>query len=144
VCTNQLQPGFNYWGSFAEYVVIPFAEVNLVELPDDIDFSTAAALGCRFATSFRAVTAVAAVRPGEWLAVFGCGGIGLSAVMIAAAAGARVIAVDRQPAALELAGRHGAEQTLPAGPDVVGELAELTGGGPAVTVDAIGAESVVQ
>src|SRR6185437_16835312 len=112
VCTNQLQPGFNYWGSFAEYVAIPFAEVNLVELPEQISFSTAAALGCRFATAYRAVTAVAGVRPGDWLAVFGCGGVGLSAVMVAAAAGARVIAVDRQPAALELAGRYGAVHAL--------------------------------
>jgi alcohol dehydrogenase len=144
VCPNQLQPGFNYWGSFAEYVAIPFAEVNLVSLPDQISFDTAAALGCRFATSYRAVTAVAGVRPGEWLAVFGCGGIGLSAVMIAAAAGARVIAVDRQPAALELAGRHGAEQLLPSDELVVDRIRELTGGGAEVTIDAIGAESVVQ
>ena len=144
VCTSQLQPGFNYWGSFAEYVAIPFAEVNLVSLPDQVSFDTAAALGCRFATAYRAVTAVAGVRPGEWLAVFGCGGVGLSAVMIAAAAGARVIAVDRQPAALELAGRHGAEQLLPSDEQVAERIRELTGGGAEVTIDAIGAESVVQ
>lgn len=144
VCTEQLQPGFNYWGSFAEYVAIPFAEVNLVTLPPQVPFDTAAALGCRFATSYRAVVSVAAVRPGEWLAVFGCGGVGLSAVMIAAAAGARVIAVDPRPAARELAGRHGAEHLLPAAPDIAGRLVELTGGGADVTIDAIGAESVVQ
>jgi 2-desacetyl-2-hydroxyethyl bacteriochlorophyllide A dehydrogenase len=144
VCTEQLQPGFNYWGSFAEYVAIPFAEVNLVALPPQVPFDTAAALGCRFATSYRAVVSVAALRPGEWLAVFGCGGVGLSAVMIAVAAGARVIAVDPQPAARELAGRHGAEHLLPAAPDVVGHILELTGGGADVTIDAIGAESVVQ
>ena len=144
VCTEQLQPGFNYWGSFAEYVAIPFAEVNLVVLPPQVSFDTAAALGCRFATSYRAVVSVAAVRPGEWLAVFGCGGVGLSAVMIAAAAGARVIAVDPQPAARELAGRHGAEQLLPVAPDIADQIVELTGGGADVTIDAIGAESVVQ
>jgi D-arabinose 1-dehydrogenase-like Zn-dependent alcohol dehydrogenase len=143
-CTRQLQPGFTLWGSFAEYVAIPFAEGNLIRLPDAVGFPAAAALGCRFATAFRAVTAIGRVQPGEWVAVFGCGGVGLSAVMIAAAAGARVIAVDRQPAALALAGRHGAAQLLPAGPGVVGRLVELTGGGPEVTVDAIGAESVVQ
>ena len=151
VCTRQLQPGFNYWGSFAEYVAIPYAEVNLVPLPEQVDFQTAAALGCRFATSYRAVTSVAAVRPGEWVVVFGCGGVGLSAVMIAVAAGARVIAVDRQPAALDLAVRYGAEHRLPAtaeGADqiaeVAGQIVELTGGGAEVTIDAIGAESVVQ
>lgn len=144
VCSRQLQPGFSYWGSFAEYVAIPYAAVNLVRLPEQIEYATAATLGCRFTTAFRAVTSVAAVRPGEWVAVFGCGGVGLSAVMIAASAGARVIAVDRQPAALELAGRHGAEQLLPATAEVAGRIVELTDGGAEVTLDAIGAASVVQ
>ncbi len=144
VCTRQLQPGFNYWGSFAEYVAIPYAAVNLVRLPEQVGYATAATLGCRFTTAFRAVTSVATVRPGEWVAVFGCGGVGLSAVMIAAAAGARVIAVDRQPAALELAHRHGAEQLLPATAEVADRIVELTGGGAEVTLDAIGAASVVQ
>jgi D-arabinose 1-dehydrogenase-like Zn-dependent alcohol dehydrogenase len=154
VCTRQLQPGFNYWGSFAEYVAIPYAEVNLVALPDEIGYDTAAALGCRFATAYRAVTAVGNVGPGEWLAVFGCGGVGLSAVMIAAAGGARVIAVDTNPAALSMATRHGAQYTMLAGAgsgsdgnsgdDIAEQIRQLTGGGAAVTMDAIGAESVVQ
>ncbi len=144
VCTRQLQPGFNYWGSFAEYVAIPYAEVNLVSLPEEISYDTAAALGCRFATAYRAVTAVGNVRPGEWLAVFGCGGVGLSVVMIAAAFGARVIAVDTNPAALAMATAHGARHTMLAGDDVAEQIRQLTGGGAAVTMDAIGAESVVQ
>ncbi|MEO6500769.1 MAG: alcohol dehydrogenase catalytic domain-containing protein [Jatrophihabitantaceae bacterium] len=148
VCTRQLQPGFNYWGSFAEYVAIPYAEVNLVALPEEIGYDTAASLGCRFATAYRAVTAVGAVQPGEWLAVFGCGGVGLSVVMIAAAFGARVIAVDTNPAALSMATRHGAQHTMlasgDAGDDVAEQIRQLTGGGAAVTMDAIGAESVVQ
>jgi alcohol dehydrogenase len=157
VCTRQLQPGFNYWGSFAEYVAIPYAEVNMVALPEEISYDSAAALGCRFATAYRAVTAVGKVRPGEWLAVFGCGGVGLSVVMIAAAAGARVIAIDTNPAALSMATRHGAQYTMLAGAssgagesragsvdDVAERVRQLTGGGAAVTMDAIGAESVVQ
>ncbi|MBP0685665.1 alcohol dehydrogenase, partial [Mycobacterium tuberculosis] len=79
---------------FAEYVAIAFADQNLVVLPDGIDFATAASLGCRFATSFRAVVDQARVRGGEWVAVHGCGGVGLSAIMIAAALGAHPIAVD--------------------------------------------------
>ena len=144
VCTEQRQPGFNYWGSFAQYVAIPFAEVNLVSLPPTVDFDTAAALGCRFATSYRAVTTVGAVRPGEWVVVFGCGGVGLSAVMIAAAAGARVIGVDRDPAALAMAAEQGAVTGLPADDEVSHRIAELTGGGADVTIDAIGSQSVVQ
>jgi D-arabinose 1-dehydrogenase-like Zn-dependent alcohol dehydrogenase len=145
VCPNQLQPGFNYWGSFAEYVALPFAEVNLIRLPDSLDFDTAAGLGCRFATSFRAVRQVGRVQAGESLVVFGCGGVGLSAVMIAAALGARVIAVDTNPDALVLATRYGAADTvLVAGPDTVQEILDLTGGGAHVTMDALGSSQIVQ
>ena len=113
VCPNQEQPGFTYWGSFAEYVAVPYAAVNLVRLPSAMDFDTAAGLGCRFATSFRAIRQVGRVAAGENVVVFGCGGVGLSAVMIAAAAGARVIAVDTNPEALTVGPRvrrrrHGA------------------------------------
>ncbi|WP_326823804.1 zinc-dependent alcohol dehydrogenase family protein [Streptosporangium sp. NBC_01756] len=118
VCERQTQPGFTHWGSFAEYVAIENADVNLVGLPAEMTFPTAASLGCRFATAFRAVVTVGRVQPGEWVAVHGCGGVGLSAVMIAAAAGARVIAVDVSPQALELAARFGAAATViaPGGP----------------------------
>jgi alcohol dehydrogenase len=94
VCTRQTQPGFTHWGSMAEYVALDAADVNLVALPAGLDDATAASLGCRFATAFRAVVQVAGVRPGEWVAVHGCGGVGLSAVQVAVAAGARVVAVD--------------------------------------------------
>jgi alcohol dehydrogenase len=144
VCLRQLQPGFNYWGSFAEYVALPFAAVNLVRLPDALDFGTAAGLGCRFATSFRAIRQVGRVVAGETVVIFGCGGVGLSAVMIAAALGARVIAVDTNPAALELARSYGAAQVVLSSADVVPELLELTGGGAHVTMDALGSAAIVQ
>ncbi|MER5643246.1 alcohol dehydrogenase catalytic domain-containing protein [Streptosporangium sp. NPDC002524] len=116
VCEHQTQPGFTRWGSFAEYVAVDHADVNLVRLPEEMAFTTAASLGCRFATSYRAVTAVGRVRPDEWVVVHGCGGVGLSAVMIAAAAGARVIAVDVSAGALELARRFGAVACVGAEP----------------------------
>lgn len=144
VCPNQLQPGFNYWGSFAEYVALPFAQVNLIRLPDDLDFGTAAGLGCRFATSFRAIRQVGRVRGGENVVIFGCGGVGLSAVMIAAQLGARVIAVDTNPAALELARSYGAADVVQASESLVPELLELTGGGAQVTMDALGSSDIVQ
>ncbi|GAB2825217.1 zinc-dependent alcohol dehydrogenase family protein [Actinoallomurus bryophytorum] len=138
VCERQTQPGFTHWGSFAEYVAIENADVNLVALPGEMDFAAAAALGCRFATAFRAVTAHGRVAPGEWVAVHGCGGVGLSAVMIAAAAGARVVAVDLSPGALELARASGASATV-RGPDGVPEaILEITGGGAHVSLDALG------
>src|SRR3954468_15262211 len=113
VCPRQTQPGFTHWGSLAELVALDAADVNLVRLPDDLDDVTAAALGCRYATAFRAVVQVGRVRPGQWVAVHGCGGVGLSAVQIAAAAGARVVAVDVAPGALALARQLGAEHAVP-------------------------------
>ena len=94
ICDDQFQPGFHGWGSFAERVGLRYADTNLVGLPEELDFVTAASLGCRFGTAFRAVEAQGRVSGGEWVAVHGCGGVGLSAVMIASALGAQVVAVD--------------------------------------------------
>jgi D-arabinose 1-dehydrogenase-like Zn-dependent alcohol dehydrogenase len=141
VCEDQRQPGFTHWGSFAELVVVERAEVNLVALPDAVSAVAAAALGCRFATAFRAVVQLGRVAPGEWVAVHGCGGVGLSAVQIAAAAGARVIAVDIAPGAPALARELGAEHTVDGGADVPAAVVELTGGGAHVSLDALGAPS---
>jgi len=141
VCPDQQQPGFTHWGSFAEEVVLHAADTNLVALPADVDFGTAAALGCRFATAYRALVGRAQVRAGEWVTVVGAGGVGLSAVMIARALGARVVAVDRSAAALSAATAVGADHVLLAdGVDVPAEVAELTGGGSHVSVDAVGSE----
>ncbi|MEV6605271.1 zinc-dependent alcohol dehydrogenase family protein [Kutzneria sp. NPDC051319] len=137
VCSAQTQPGFTHWGSFAEYVAIDHADVNLVALPPEMAYSTAAALGCRFATAFRSVVAQGRARPGEWVVVHGCGGVGLSAVMIAAALGAQVVAVDVNPAALDLAKRFGAAVALEAHPDVVSAVREATGGAH-LSLDALG------
>jgi alcohol dehydrogenase len=139
VCPNQTQPGFTHWGSLAEYVALDAADVNLVRLPDALDEVTAAALGCRYATAFRAVVQVGRVRPGEWVAVHGCGGVGLSAVQIAAAAGARVVAVDVSPGALVLARDLGAEHVVDGTAVVPENVAELTGGGAHLSLDALGA-----
>ena len=139
VCTRQTQPGFTHWGSMAGYVALDAADVNLVALPDGLDAAAAASLGCRFATAFRAVVQVGRVRPGEWVAVHGCGGVGLSAVQVAAAASARVVAVDVSPEALRLATELGAEHTVDGGGDVLAALAECTDGGAHVSLDALGA-----
>lgn len=140
VCPQQEQPGFTYWGSFAEAVVLHAADVNLVAIPEGVSFEAAAALGCRFATAYRALTARARVQAGEWVTVVGAGGVGLSAVMIATALGARVIAVDRNPDALAEATRLGATHTVDAATDVADAVHALTGGGAHVAVDAVGSE----
>ncbi|ALO93930.1 Oxidoreductase [Streptomyces hygroscopicus subsp. limoneus] len=143
VCERQTQPGFTHWGSFAEYVALDHADVNLVALPDDMTYATAAALGCRFATAFRAVVQQGRVAAGEWVAVHGCGGVGLSAVMIAAASGARVVAVDVSPRALELARTFGAAECLDATrvSDPAAIVRELTGGGAHLSLDALGSSA---
>ncbi|WP_033313956.1 zinc-dependent alcohol dehydrogenase family protein [Streptomyces iakyrus] len=140
VCERQTQPGFTHWGSFAQYVALDHADVNLVALPGELSFATAASLGCRFATAYRAVVQQGRVAAGESVAVHGCGGVGLSAVMIAAASGARVVAVDVSARALELARRFGAAQCLDATavPDTAATVRELTGGGAHLSLDALG------
>lgn len=140
VCDQQFQPGFTNWGSFAQYVAIDRADINLVSLPDEIDYVTAASLGCRFATAFRAIVDQGKVSAGHWVAVHGCGGVGLSAIMIANALGANVVAIDITPERLELARSVGAVAVINGSqtPDVVAAVKELTGGGAHVSVDALG------
>jgi alcohol dehydrogenase len=139
VCPRQTQPGFTGPGSFAELVAVQAADTNLVALPEAVDFVAAACLGCRFATAFRAVSVHGRVRRGDWLAVHGCGGAGLSAVMIGAALGARVLAVDVSSSALSRARELGASFTVDAGlADPAAVIAEITSGGAHVSVDAFG------
>jgi alcohol dehydrogenase len=140
VCENQFQPGFSAWGSFAEYVALDFADTNLVALPETMDFATAASLGCRFVTSFRAVVDQGRVTPGEWVAVHGCGGVGLSAIMIASSMGANVVAIDLTNEKLDFAREIGAVATVNATttPNVVRAVKEITNGGAHMSIDALG------
>lgn len=139
LCDRDYQPGFSGWGAFAQYLALPYADLNVVPLPDDIDFVSAAALGCRFMTAFWALTAQGRLRAGEWLAVHGCGGVGLSAVMIGVALGARVIAIDIRDAPLTLAAELGAEATVRADRNDSAEaVRELSGGGAQLSIDALG------
>ena len=141
VCPTQTQPGFTQWGSYAEFVSIENADFNLIALPDAISFSTAAALGCRFATAFRGLTARAKVQPGEWVAIFGCGGVGISAIMIAKSLGARVIAIDISPAALTKATQIGADIAIYSSTtDALTQIRETTGDGADVSIDAVGSQ----
>jgi alcohol dehydrogenase len=140
VCDHQFQPGFTHWGSFAEYVAIDHADGNLVRLPGALDDVTAASLGCRFATSFRALVHQAEVRGGEWVTVHGCGGVGLSAILVARALGASVVAIDVDEEKLRRAVDLGAQVALDARavPDIPAAVREHTLGGAHVSVDALG------
>jgi alcohol dehydrogenase len=142
ICESQQQPGFTQHGSFAEFVALPRADRNLCRIPDGVSYVEAAALGCRTTTAYRAVLQRGRLRGGESLAIFGCGGLGLSAVMIASAeqrgggaagepARGRIIAVDvsheARSKALELGATNAVDASL--GTDAVqAKILELTGG----------------
>ncbi len=140
VCDDQEQPGFTYWGGFAQFVAVPRAALNLVPLPETLGFVEAASLGCRFTTAFRAVIEQGRLAAGDWLAVHGCGGVGLSAIMIARAAGANVAAVDVERAALDRARALGAAVVVDASTtdDVPAAIREASQGGANVSIDALG------
>lgn len=141
VCDDYVQPGFTIAGTFAEYVAVPHADANLVALPAELPSVVAALLGCRVATAWRAVVAQGRPQPGDWVAVLGCGGVGLSAVMIARAIGARVVAVDVTEEKLALARELGAEVSINGArtpTDVAAAIREATDGGVHVSLDALG------
>jgi len=140
VCDAQSQPGFTHWGSFAEYVALDYADTNLVKLPESINNITAATLGCRFITSYRAVVAQGKVSNKQFVAVHGCGGVGLSAIMIAHALGAQVIAIDINQETLNFAKSLGAVKTINAtnNKNIIEEIKSITDGGAHVSIDALG------
>jgi D-arabinose 1-dehydrogenase-like Zn-dependent alcohol dehydrogenase len=139
ICDTMLTPGIVSWGGYGRRAAVPFADVNLVELPESVGFVEAASMGCRYMTSFHGLVDQARVSAGEWVAVHGCGGIGLSAVQIATALGANVIAVDVADDKLAFAKELGAVATVNAtGVDPAGAIFEITGGGAHVSIDALG------
>jgi alcohol dehydrogenase len=141
-CENVRPLGFveSVPGAFAEQLHVPAADHNAVALPDGVSSVDMAGLGCRFMTSFHALAHQADISGGDWVAVHGCGGVGLSAVHIANALGGNVVAVDLQDEKLEKAKELGASETVNASevnntPD---EVTAITDGGAAVSVDALG------
>ena len=142
VCRHQQQPGFTMWGAFATYCRIPYASHNAVHVPDGVADDVAALVGCRVSTAHRGVVERGRLASGETLAVHGCGGVGLAAVALGHALGARVIAVDVEPAALALAAALGADVALDA--SVVGDVPALIHdyGGAHVSIDCLGSEAV--
>ena len=138
-CATQVCPGFTCDGSFAEYIAVPRAGTNLARLPEGMDHALAAALGCRVTTAWQALVGRAEVRPGEWVAVHGTGGVGLAALLLARAIGARVIAVDVVAEKLAQASDLGADAVVNAAEsDAAEAIREITGGGADVAIEALG------
>lgn len=137
-CENQVVPGFGPPGAYAEYVAVPF-DHNLVYLPETMSPALAAGLGCRVTTAWHALTDRAQVKAGEWVAVHGTGGIGLSTLLLAKMLGAQVVVVDIVDEKLEHATAHGADATVNAAKVNAAEaIRDLTGGGAHVSIEALG------
>lgn len=138
-CPTQVIPGFTHPGAFAEYVAVPHADANLTRLPVAMDPALAASLGCRVTTAWHALTGRAGLQAGEWLAIFGGGGVGLSAMLLGRALGARTIIVDVVEEKLAFARSLGADATFnPTTTDVPAAIRALTGGGAHVAIEALG------
>lgn len=142
LCDHMIVPGLHRGGGWAQYVTVTAADLNCIKLPEGVDTLSAAALGCRYMTAYHAVIGQGRMRPGEWVAVHGCGGVGLSAVQIAAAADALVVAVDVDDRKLGKAREEGAVATINARgltPEQVGQaVKDATGGGTHMSIDALG------
>lgn len=140
ICNSQRLIGFTQWGAFAERVAVQAGDYNLVHLPETVGFTEAAGMGCRVTTAWRGVNDRAALQPDEWIAVHGCGGVGLSTIMLASALSARIIAIDVSEAALTKAAKLGAHHCINAAEttDVAEAVREITNGGAHVSVDALG------
>ncbi len=137
-CPNQRLPGFTQPGAFAEYVAVPH-DHNLARLPDSLSPALAAGLGCRVTTAWHALTGRAALKAGEWLAIHGTGGIGLSTLILGRALGARVVVVDIVPEKLTHALSLGAEAAVDARDGTAAtQIRQITGGGAHVSVEALG------
>jgi len=124
---------------YARYGVLHHADFNYTPLPDKIDFVEAASMGCRYVTAYHGILDQGHVQADETVVVYGCGGVGLSAIQIATAMGARVIAVDLDDRKLELAKAVGAADVINGKKtDPVKAVMDLTHGGADVSVDALG------
>lgn len=143
ICDSQRLIGFTQWGAFSEFVAVQAADFNLVPLPVRISFAEAAGMGCRVTTAWRGLNDRAGLKAEEWVAVHGCGGVGLSAIMLAKTLNARVVAVDISQDALDMAKSFGAEVCINASetPDVAAAIKDATNGGAHVSLDGLGIDT---
>jgi 6-hydroxycyclohex-1-ene-1-carbonyl-CoA dehydrogenase len=144
ICEAMKMFGNHVDGAYAEYVVAPAKDV--FRLPDGVPLEEGSIIADALSTPFHAVTRRGEVRPGDLVAVFGCGGVGMNVVQIAAAAGGRVVAVDLSEEKLALARRFGAAEVVhpPSAGDAAKAVRRLTDGGADVAFEAIGLPATIR
>ncbi len=143
LCRNIVMIGNSVDGAYAEYIRVPAKD--LIKLPTQIPLDEASIISDAMSTPFHALKNRGNIRPGDSVAIFGVGGVGLNAVQIAAAMGSCVIAVDKVEAKLELAKKLGAAETVNVDvEDPVKAIKKITGGGADVAVEAIGVPNVMR
>lgn len=138
ICSAMTMLGNHFDGAYAEYVAVPAKDV--LDLPETVPLEESAIIADAISTPYHAVKNRARVQPGDTVVVFGCGGVGINAVQLAAAVGAYVIAVDINPRKLEWARQFGAAETIDAGKveRVSKQVRKLTGGGADIALEVIG------
>lgn len=144
ICLNSRVLGMHRDGAFADYLLIPVK--NLVRIPENVSFPEAAIMTDAVATPFHAVTKRGRLKPGETVAVFGCGGLGMNAIQICRLAGAaKIIAVDISEAVLERALRVGADLTVNGGTEkAYKQIKQATGGhGVDIAFEFVGLNSTI-
>jgi 6-hydroxycyclohex-1-ene-1-carbonyl-CoA dehydrogenase len=146
ICFNMLMLGNHMDGAYAEYTKAPAKDCQ--HLPDDLPLEESSIIADAISTPFHAVKNRAQVKPGDTVVVFGCGGVGINVVQMAAAAGGIVIAVDIVDKKLEMAKKLGAQYTInSAGIEdkaLLKEIRKMTGGGADIAIEAIGNPKVIE
>ncbi|MFC1563708.1 zinc-binding dehydrogenase [candidate division KSB1 bacterium] len=144
ICNTMTMLGNHIDGAYAEYIKVPAKDICF--LPDEIPLEEGSIIADAISTPFHAVKNRAQVKPGDTVVVFGCGGIGINIVQVAAAAGGVVIAVDIIDRKLEIAEKFGATITInPTKVEKLGkEIKKLTGGGADIAIEAIGRADTIQ
>lgn len=144
ICSSMTMLGNHFDGAYAEYVAVPAKDV--LHLPESISLEKAAIIADAISTPYHAVKNRAQVRPGDSVVIFGCGGVGINAVQLAAASGGYVIAVDINDRKLEWATEYGASKTINAKKvdRVSKEIKKLTGGGADIAMEVIGNPQTIE
>ncbi len=144
ICQTMIMFGNNVDGAYAEYTAAPAKDIFL--LPMEIPLEEGCIIADAISTPYHAVKNRAEVKVGDNVVVFGCGGVGINVVQVAAAAGGCVIAVDISDKKLEWAKKFGAIHTINASKveNIGKEIKKLTGGGADIAIEAIGKAQTIE